>query len=237
MFCGKSFSPTSHSRTRLLCFLTSFLPTHNDIQLPILDMNTRAPLHCRQPPSESKLEQYELRRQCIQATLTGNDSKSHLLQETADICEAYESSICFLEQTLDEYCHESLGKSTKEMYMRDKDQVLFRYAKHQRRGTVENNGPPPQAKEKAKEREEVEAEENIIHHHCKCKQRKCTHPNDDVEDQKVPIIVVANLVIWRLGGLLRHHTKPRDAPQLTRHFGQIVSSQRILEAETHTGLH
>lgn len=155
-------------------------------QIPLLDVNTRAPLHCRHNPTKNSKAQHR-RNECTKslvqrlgATGTKAGDQPHLLPLSAmsDLWTAYGEDVLSLEQTLDEYCHHSLKNI--ELYDRDHDQVLSRYLQEPKTSRKSSTGGeiPSEIPD--------EADLSMRHHDC--------------AKDRASIVVVSNLVIWRLGG-------------------------------------
>lgn len=152
-------------------------------QVPMLDVNTSAPLHCRHSLTEGHDTQHR-RRECTKSMakrLSEAEAREKLalspFPDMSRLWEAYGEGILSLEQTLDEYCHHSLGKD--ELDSRDRDQVLSRYYKE----LAERN----QTSTGVKVSSEAPSETPITE-------------SDGCADDTAPIVVVSNLLVWRLGG-------------------------------------
>lgn len=97
------------------------------------------------------------------------------------LCEAYDRRVLFIEQTLDEYCYESLRDKPELLNKRDDDQVLSRYI----------NGPTNESSNTGSDVQEEthDADSAKLRHICE-------HPRDG--DNR-PIVVVSQLLVWRFG--------------------------------------
>lgn len=110
-----------------------------------------------------------------------NRAQQNIDDSMGYVWDAYGRRVLSLEQTLDEYCYQFLSKDPKELNLRDRDQVISRHlAPKTSDQDHEITGKRPQG------------DRDTQLHIC-----------EDLQDpDETPILVVSNLVVWRLGGLL-----------------------------------
>lgn len=96
------------------------------------------------------------------------------------VWDAYGHRVLSLEQTLDEYCYQFLSKDPKELNLRDRDQVISRHL-----------APKTSDQDHEITGKRAQGDHDTQLHIC-----------EDLQDtDETPILVVSNLVVWRLGGL------------------------------------